>query len=123
MNAERPNHRAALLAQVFALRSQADALEVLAHALPEGDTSDPLYDLSEPREGVSPSTLRSWIRSRRLKASQVERGRYVFRASDLRAAIEAAPVQRRERIETAATSMDSWEAQADKSLRLVGGAR
>jgi len=117
------NHRAALLAQVLSLRAQADTLELLAHSLSQGDASDPLYDLSESREGVSPSTLRSWIRSKRLKASQVERGRYVFRASDLRAAIEAAPVQRREPAPQPSTTLDAWEAQADRSLRIVGGAR
>ncbi len=131
------NARALLIAQVHALRSQADALEAVAIALPEkNETTEALLDLASLEEEdpaapgkkrrkknapVSASTARSWIRSGRLKAHQAERGRFVFTEGALRAAIEAAPVQRREPV-TKHASLDDWEHDANKSLRLVGAA-
>jgi hypothetical protein len=84
---------------------------------------DPLLDLgSVEAQGVSPHTARSWIRSGRLTAHQAERGRFVFRRSALLRALEASPVQRRER-QSEPSDLDAWEREADATLRLVGGAR
>lgn len=113
--------RSALLAALATAKATVATIEA-ALAVPDAD-DDRLLDLgSVEAEGVSPHTARSWIRSGRLTAHQAERGRFVFRRSALLRALEASPVKSRN-VKTGPADLDAWEAEADRSLRLVGGVR
>lgn len=86
----------------------------------DAESDDPLLDLGNVEtEGVSRHTARSWIRSGRLEAHQVERGRFVFRRSALRRALEASPVRPRQKHAAVPADLDAWERAADTTLRLV----
>jgi hypothetical protein len=119
-----PNVKTLLLLQAQALRTQADTLEAHAKALPDGEADDPLLDCEScETEGISGNTARTWIKSGRLVASRAERGRYVFRRSALRAAIESSPAQPRPRKVAPASDLDAWERDADKTLHALSGGR
>ena len=113
-----------LRAQAVALRAQADALDALASSAEStGVADDPILDLQDaPREGVPTATARSWIQRGRLAASTAERGRYVFRRSALRAAMEAEPVVPRTRAEPV-NDLEAWEREADKVIGIRGNRR
>ena len=84
---------AALVAALAGARASVAALEAVVAAM-DAQPADELVGLRDGALGLSGDTLVRWARSGRLRAFEAERGRIVAWQSDIRAAIEAAPVRR-----------------------------
>lgn len=116
--------RKALEAALATARATVATLEA-ALAAPDTNCDDPLRDLADVKvetDGVTAHTARTWIRSGRLEAHQAERGRYVFRQSALRKAIEQAPAPLRPPRLRAVNDLSDWESETDTEIAKLGRA-
>lgn len=118
--------RAAILAQAAVLEAQVGVLRALAEAMP-GEHADDSRALTleacAELSGLSIHTMRSWARSGRLRTSRGSRGAFLARRADLDAAIVAHPTTPRPRITPESDTLDDWDREADRALRLVGGSK
>lgn len=116
--------KALLLTQAQALRASAAALEAQAMALPDGDASDPLLDVDQVQSefGVGRDSLKAAADRGELTLSRGARGKLLIERSAVRAWIKSRPVQPR-KAAAPVTDLDSWELEAEATLRSSGGRR
>ena len=103
-------------------RAEADVWEQIAgEAEPEPalDSQALTLEACASLSGLSVHTMRSWARSGRLRTYRGARGAFLARRADLDAAIEASPTTPRPRITPESDSLDDWDEQANRALRLV----
>lgn len=106
----------ALVAQAFAKRAQADALEA-----PETVDAPVPLDVAAARTETSEHSLRRWVTEGKLQASRGPRGKYLVRVSDVVALLAAVAVVPRPRKAAPVTDLDAWERETDAELRRLGG--
>jgi hypothetical protein len=118
------NHRASLLAQIAATRSQLDALEALVQSAP--DEADELLDTRQARDefGIGHDGLLAAHGRGELELVRGARRKLLVRRSALMAWIQSRQVEARpRRKQNPASTLDDWDADAGAELRLLAGGR
>ncbi|HEY5373373.1 MAG TPA: hypothetical protein VIK01_06785 [Polyangiaceae bacterium] len=118
--------KALLKLQAQALRVQADALEASADSLPDGGAAgDELLGTEQTlaRFSLGHEAVRAAAARGELVVSRGARGKLLVLESDVRRFIAARRYQPAPRRALPSANLDEWDIEADRSLRVVAGAK